>query len=254
MKTALSIAGFDPSGGAGIVADMKVFHYLGTYGLSIATALTAQNTVAVESVQAVGGQFLKKQLNALLRDFRPDSTKIGMVCDEENIGAISAALVRYSLGNIVLDPVLISSSGKRLAKKNVPELLIKKILPLCTVITPNIQEASVLSGISINSVKDMEKAAVVLKKAGPHTVIITGGHLRGIALDTVFSGDKFHYLKARKRTGEYHGTGCMFSAAIAAFLAQGCHSVEAAKKAKEFMEKAFQKTFSTGRGMRLLVI
>jgi hydroxymethylpyrimidine/phosphomethylpyrimidine kinase len=253
MKKALTIAGFDPSGGAGIQADLKVFQALGIYGLSAVAALTAQNTRGVDSVKPVSSQFLKKQLGLLMSDLVPDATKMGMLLTEDNVRVVARIIREYSLRNVVLDPVMISSSGKKLSRRYVPKLLKEKILPFCRVITPNIHEASVLSGLKIRSQKEMEQAAVFLKDGGPETVIITGGHLEGFALDVVYDGS-FHYLTAKKRQGEYHGTGCTFSAAVTAFLAQGCSSLEAAKKAKEFMAKAFQRTIGTGRGMKLFAI
>lgn len=253
MKKALTIAGFDPCGGAGLQADLKVFQMLGVYGLSVVAALTAQNTKGVAAVEAVSRQFLKKQLDVLISDLAPDAAKIGMLLSEENVRVVARIVRKYSLKNLVLDPVMISSSGKKLAQRNVPGLLSEKILPLCQVITPNIHEASVLSGLKINSQKDMEKAAVLLRNAGPETVIITGGHLEGLAVDVLYDGS-FHYLRAKKRQGEYHGTGCTFSAAITAFLARGYSRLEAAKKAKVFMTAAFQKAISTGSGMKLFAI
>ena len=253
MKKALTIAGFDPSGGAGLQADLKVFQILGVYGLSAVAALTAQNTRGVDSVEPVSRQFLKKQLDLLLSDLVPDATKMGMLLTEDNVRVVAHIIRKYSLRNLVLDPVMISSSGKRLAQRNVPKLLREAILPLCKVITPNIHEASILAGLKIRSQEEMKKAAVILKDAGPDMVIITGGHLEGLAIDVMYDGS-FHYLKARKRPGEFHGTGCTFSAAITAFLAQGCASLDAAKKAKEFMAKAFQRTIGTGSGMKLFAI
>lgn len=253
MKKALTIAGFDPSGGAGLQADLKVFQMLGVYGLSAVAALTAQNTKGVESVEPISRRFLKKQLDLLLTDLVPDAAKIGMLLTEDNVGVVAHSIRKYLLRNVVLDPVMISSSGKKLAQRSVPKLLKEKILPLCSIITPNIYEASVLSGLRIRTQEEMKKAAVILKAAGPETVIITGGHLQGLALDVVYNGS-FHYLRARKRPGEFHGTGCRFSAAITAFLAQGCSSLVAAKKAKTLMTEAFQNTLGTGSGMKLFVI
>ena len=253
MKKALTIAGFDPSGGAGLQADLKVFQILGVYGLSAVAALTAQNTKGVDSVEPVSRQFLQKQLDVMMTDLVPDATKIGMLLTEDNVRIVERVIRKYSLRNVVLDPVMISSSGKNLAQRNVPKLLREKILPLCAVITPNIHEASVLCGMKIRSQEDMKKAAVILQAAGPGMVIITGGHLEGLAMDVVYDGS-FHYLRAKKRQGEYHGTGCTFSAAITAFLAQGYSSLYAAKEAKKFMAKAFQRTIGTGRGMKLFVI
>lgn len=253
MKKALTIAGFDPCGGAGLQADLKVFQALGVYGLSAVAALTAQNTQGVDSVEPVSSTFLKRQLDLLLYDLMPDAAKLGMLLTEDNVRVAARIIRKYSLKNLVLDPVMISSSGKKLAQRNVPGLLSEKILPLCQVITPNIHEASVLSGLQIRSRGEMEKAAAILKERGPDTVIITGGHLEGFATDVIYDGS-FHYLRAKKRQGEYHGTGCTFSAAVTAFLARGYSSLEAAKKAKEFMAKAFHEAIRAGSGMKLFAI
>ncbi|MDP2156124.1 MAG: bifunctional hydroxymethylpyrimidine kinase/phosphomethylpyrimidine kinase [Nitrospirota bacterium] len=253
MKKALTIAGFDPTGGAGLQEDLKVFQALGVYGLSAVAALTAQNTRGVKSVEQVNRGFLKKQLDVLLTDLMPDATKMGMLLSEDNVKVAARIIKKYALQNVVLDPVFISSSGKRLAEPGLPALIRKLLLPLCDVITPNMHEASVLSGTKITSHKEMEKAAAILRDAGPGMIIITGGHLDGHALDVIYNGS-FHYLKARKRCGEFHGTGCTFSAAITAFLARGYSGLDAAKNAKEFMAMAFQKAIRPGSGMKLFVI
>lgn len=253
MKKALTIAGFDPTGGAGVQADLKVFHSLGMYGLSVVSSLTAQNTEGVRDIMPVPGRFVKKQLTVLLSDLVPDATKTGMLYSESAIEAVAYIIKKYSLKNIVVDPVLVSSSGKSLVKKNTPFALRKKIFPFCAVITPNIYEASVLSGIDIKTSADMEKAAVCLREYGPENVIITGGHLEDAATDVLYDG-KFHYLKSRKIKGEYHGTGCTFSAALTAMLAKGYSVLDSAKEAKTFINRALKKSFSAGKGMRLFNI
>ena len=253
MKKALTIAGFDPTGGAGVQADLKVFHALGIYGLSVVSSLTAQNTEGVRDIMPVSGRFVKKQLTVLLSDLVPDATKTGMLFSESAIEAVAYVIKKYSLKNIVIDPVLVSSSGKSLVEKNTPFALRKKIFPFCAVITPNIYEASVLSGIDIKTSADMEKAAVCLREYGPENVIITGGHLEDAATDILYDG-KFHYLKNRKIKGEYHGTGCTFSAALTAMLAKGYSVLDSAKEAKKFINRAFRNSFSSGKGMRLFNI
>lgn len=253
MKKALTIAGFDPTGGAGIQADLKVFQALGIYGLSVVSSLTAQNTEGVRDIMPVPGEFVETQLSVLLSDLVPDATKTGMLYSEAAIEAVAYIIKKYSLKNIVVDPVLVSSSGKSLVEKNTPTALRKKIFPLCSVITPNIYEASVLTGIDIKTRADMEKAAACLKGYGPENVIVTGGHLEGAALDVLYDG-KFHYLRSRKVEGEYHGTGCTFSAALTAMLAKGNSVLDSAKEAKKFMNRALKKSFTAGRGMRLFNI
>ena len=251
MRISLTIAGFDPSGGAGIQADLKVFQALGVYGLSAAAALTAQNTCGVAGVQAVESRFLKKQLDVLLADIVPDSTKIGMLLSSDNVAAAATAIRKHGIRNVVLDPVFISSSGKKLSETSVPTALRKKLLPLCRVITPNISEAEVLSGMKITDQASMKRAAEMLKELGPEVVIITGGHSKGAPVDIFFDG-KFHEIKGRRVRGEFHGTGCTFSSAVAAFLALGMSPYDAAKKAKRFIAKALNNAAEAGSGMKVL--
>jgi hydroxymethylpyrimidine/phosphomethylpyrimidine kinase len=250
MHMALTIAGSDPTSGAGVQADLKVFHAFGIYGLSVVTSLTAQNTEEVRYIMPVPGGFVRRQISVLLSDLVPAATKTGMLYSEANIDAVAYCIKKYELKNVVVDPVIISSSGKKLVEKHAPVALKRKIFPFCTLITPNIHEASVLTGIQIKSGADMEKAAVLLRESGPENVIITGGHLEGTALDILYNG-KFHYLRSRKVAGEYHGTGCAFSAAITALLAQGKSVPDAAKSAKKYMNGAFKRSFNAGRGMNL---
>jgi hydroxymethylpyrimidine/phosphomethylpyrimidine kinase len=253
VKKVLTIAGFDPSGGAGIQADLKVFRAFGEYGLSVATALTAQNSKGVNAVMAVDAAFVRKQFMAVLSDLVPDATKIGMLYSAANVRAVSSVVRKYALRNVVLDPVIRSSSGKRLAEENTLEVMRKKLLPLCTVVTPNINEASLLTGIAVRDAKDMEEAAMRLKEYGCGVVIITGGHLEKIAMDLFYDGT-FHYLRSGKISGEFHGTGCAFSSAVAASLAKGKTALDAAKTAKRFMNRSLKRSFGTGAKMRLLDI
>lgn len=253
MANALTIAGFDPSGGAGLQMDLRVFHLLGVYGLSVVSALTAQNSSGVDSVLPVSGSFVKRQLTVLLADMKPDALKTGMLLSEENVRVVSRIIRRYSLRNVVIDPVMVSSSGMALLEKRAPEAVRKELLPLCTLITPNIMEAEVLTGLPVRNRSEMERAALALADCGCKNVIITGGHLEKSALDVVYTGD-FHYLKGRKAEGEYHGTGCFFSAALTALLARGYSVPESAGMAKKFMQKAFRTAFTTGKGMRLFGI
>jgi hydroxymethylpyrimidine/phosphomethylpyrimidine kinase len=250
MITALTIAGFDPSGGAGLQEDLKVFRAFGLHGLSAVAALTAQNTTGVVAVKAVDRHFLRKQLDVLLSDIVPSATKLGMLLSTDNVAVVADICKKYFLQNIVLDPVIVSSSGRPLAERDVPGLIRKKIFPFCAVITPNIYEASVLSGMPIRTEADMAKAAIVLKGFGPGQVIITGGHRTGNAVDLVYDGS-FSYLKGRRAAGEYHGTGCTFSSAVASLLARGDDARTAAHGAKRFMGRSFRKSFSPGKGMRL---
>jgi hydroxymethylpyrimidine/phosphomethylpyrimidine kinase len=253
MKIALTIAGFDPSGGAGIQADLKIFQAMNVYGLSVATAITAQNTRRVSDILPINKQFIRKQLSTLLSDMCPQSVKTGMLFSEETVEIVAGMIRKYSLKNIVTDPVLVSSSGRRLGNRYLPVAMTKKLFPLCTVITPNIYEASVLTGVAVRTKADMEQAAVRLSSFGPQYVIITGGHLRSGAVDLVYDGT-FHILKGRKLRGDFHGTGCAFSAAIAALLAQGAPLLEAARRGKAFMNRALKTSVKPGRGMKVLAM
>lgn len=252
MKTALTIAGSDPTGGAGIQADLKVFHRFGVYGLSAISALTAQNTAGVFAVEAVGNNLLEAQLTTLINDLRPDAVKTGMLLSPENVAAVVKVIRAYDLRNIVIDPVIRSSSGAALIEEKALEVLKKELLPLATVITPNIAEAAVLTGIPIANERTMEAAARTLKQLGPEVVVITGGHLEQDATDLVYDGSAVHRVKGRKLPGEYHGTGCAFSAAVTALLAKGTPVLHAVEAAKEFMRAALANAYTAGRGMRLL--
>jgi hydroxymethylpyrimidine/phosphomethylpyrimidine kinase len=248
MILSLTIAGSDPSGGAGIQQDLKVFRAFGVYGLSVVSSLTAQSSKGVKGIMPVPRAFVDRQLDALLSDMKPAATKTGMIYSTANVAAIASAIKRYSLENVVVDPVILSSTGRCLSEKGVPDAIRKKLLPLCTAVTPNIYEASVLSGIKITTMHDMEEAAIRLADSGARNVIITGGHLEGTATDLVYDG-RFHYLKGKKMSGEFHGTGCTFSAALAAELAKGSGVLNAAMSAKRYLKRMLRKTFSAGKGM-----
>jgi len=253
MKTALTIAGSDPTGGAGLQADLKVFRAFGVHGLSIVSAITAQNTVAVESVLPVEKDFFGRQLQILLSDIRPDAMKVGMLYSEWAVDLIAEVIKEYSLHNLVIDPVTVSSSGKALVADGTLDAIKEKLFPLAKIITPNIYEASVLTGLRIEERKDMEEAAKILKDMGTEVVVITGGHLEAIALDVYYDGE-FHDVESEKVEGEYHGTGCVFSSAITACLAFGYDVRETSVKANEFVWKAIKSAFSIGKGMKILNI
>jgi hydroxymethylpyrimidine/phosphomethylpyrimidine kinase len=252
MKTALTIAGSDPTGGAGLQADLRVFSHFGVYGLSAVSALTAQNTYEVNAIQKVDGRFIEEQLNSLISDIRPDAIKTGMLFSKDAVKAAAKIIKGYDLENLVIDPVAVSSTGASLMENGALDALKKELFPVARVITPNIYEATAISGVNIMNEKDMEKAAVELKKLGTETVIITGGHLEKETLDLIYDGEKFHKIKGKKIKGEYHGTGCAFSAAITACLAKGMSVLTAVKKAKGFIDTAIKNSRDIGKGMRLL--
>ncbi|HTZ18086.1 MAG TPA: bifunctional hydroxymethylpyrimidine kinase/phosphomethylpyrimidine kinase [Dissulfurispiraceae bacterium] len=252
MKTALTIAGSDPTGGAGLQADLKVFSRIGVYGLSVAAALTAQNTRGVDSIMKIDAHFIEAQLTSLLNDMRPNALKTGMIHNKETVSVIARIIRGFDLENLVIDPVTVSSSGKSLLEEDALDLLKNELFPLARVITPNIYEASALSGINVEDERGMEEAAVILQKTGPEAVIITGGHLEKETLDIIYYSGKFYRLGSRKVPGDYHGTGCCFSAAIAAYLAMDLPLITAAERAKAFIDKAIINARSMGKGMKLL--
>jgi hydroxymethylpyrimidine/phosphomethylpyrimidine kinase len=251
MKTALTIAGSDPTGGAGLQADLKVFRAHNVHGLSVVSAVTAQNTEGVDSIFPVDGETFEKQLRILLPDMRPDALKLGLLYGRWTVDIIAEMLQEFSLGNLVVDPVTVSSSGTSLVENGTLDAVRDKLFPPAKVITPNIYEASVLTGVMIEDKNGMEEAAKVLKKMGPEVIVITGGHLKEIALDLYYDGE-FHYVEGEKIRGEYHGTGCAFSAAVAAHLALGHVPLESVRKAKEFVTDAIKRAYHPGRGMGLL--
>lgn len=252
MKTALTIAGSDPTGGAGLQSDLKTFHACGVYGLSAVAALTAQNTTTVSASQPVEPDFLKKQLDTLISDIRPDALKTGMLYSVGAILAVADIVRGFELANFVIDPVTVSSTGASLIETGGLEIMKRKLLPLARVVTPNIYEATALTGISINSPADMEEAARRLRELGPETVIITGGHLENETLDLLYDGTAFHGISGKKLPGEFHGTGCAFSAALTAHLALGSGVRHAAEKAHEFVYRSILHAYSLGSGMKLL--
>ncbi len=251
-KIALTIAGSDPSGGAGLQADLKTFNALGVYGISVPSVLTSQNTGGVEGIYELPADFLSKEMDVLLQDIRPDALKTGMLYSSDSIEVIEEKIRAYSLENLVIDPVTVSSTGVMLIEEGVLDALKRLLFPLASVVTPNTYEAAVLTGIEIKDDKDIKKAAVKLKEAGPAVVIITGGHLHGKAEDLFFDGVDFMTLENERLDGEFHGTGCVFSSAITACLSLGFTPKEAFIKAKDVVWQAMKTAVSPGRGMKIL--
>lgn len=251
MKTALTIAGSDPTGGAGLQADLKVFRAFGIHGCAVVSAITAQSSEGVDSLFPVEKDFIERQLHVLLSDIRPHAVKLGMLYKTTTVEFVAEVFKNYSLNNLVIDPVIISSSGMNLVEDGMLDVLRNALFPLSKVITPNIHEASVLTGIKIEDKKGMEDAGKILKKMGPEVVVITGGHLNETAPDLYYDGE-FHFLEGAKMTGEYHGTGCAFSAAITALLALDHSPLEAVRRAKVFIKNALEGAYRPGRGMAFL--
>jgi len=249
MKRVLTIAGSDSGGGAGIQADLKAITLLGGFGMSAITALTAQNTVGVQGIHEIPGRFVEEQIDSVLSDIGADAVKTGMLANKEIIEVVSKKIKQYRLKKVVVDPVMISKSGAALLRKDAQALLIKKLIPLAWVVTPNLMEASVLAGLKVNSLEGMKKAAQLIYKLGPKHVVVKGGHLKGVAIDLLYDGKDFSEMEGpRFETKNTHGTGCTFASAIATLLARGEPVQEAVRKAKAFVAMAIQSSLSLGKG------
>ena len=243
MKTVLTIAGSDPSGGAGLQSDLSTFSAFKVKGLSAVTALTAQNSARVKSVMPVPGKLLKEQIELLFEEFTIDAAKTGMIGSLENLRVIKRALKAGGVKNLVMDTVLSSTGGKPLLDRAGAKEL-ASLMPLATIVTPNIPEASALTGIKITDMTGMEKAAKALFEMGASNVLVKGGHLGAAPTDLLYDGKAFSYFKGRRIMGPkaaFHGTGCILSAAIAAGLARGKAIEEAVKEAKRFLEKELRQ-------------
>ena len=241
----LTIAGSDSGGGAGIQADLKTFSALGCYGMSVITSLTAQNTIGVTAIHAVPPSFVKEQMDAVLGDIGADAVKIGMLYSDELIKTVSQQLIKHHATNIVMDPVMVAKSGDRLLKDDQTiEAMKEHLMPLATVITPNLPEASTFLKRSIQSPDDMRHAARELARYGSMSVLIKGGHLDDKdSSDLLFisTEERFVLLKGERiTTRNNHGTGCTFSSAIASFLAKGFPLEEGVKLAKDYITGALR--------------
>ena len=250
MYTALTIAGSDSSGGAGIQADIKTMTTNGVYAMSAITALTAQNTTGVTDIMEVTPKFLEEEIDSIFTDIRPDAIKTGMVSSSELIEVIADKLTEYKAENIVVDPVMVATSGARLISEEAIDTLKQRLLPLATVITPNIPEAEVLSEMEIKSEEDMEKAAKVICEKFGCGVLLKGGHQLNDANDLLWQKDAepmwFH--GKRINNPNTHGTGCTLSSAIASNLAKGYDLQTAVKYAKNYISGALAAMLDLGKG------
>jgi len=250
MKVALTIAGSDSSGGAGIQADIKTFQAHGVFGMSVITAVTAQNTQKVYDVQEIRPQLVHDQITCLFEDTPIHAVKIGMVSSIELITVIAAALKEVNPPLVVLDPVMISKSGYRLLKPDAQEALVQHLFPLAEVVTPNIYEAEALVGKKIRTLDEMKAAAEAILKLSAKKVVVKGGHLgNAVATDILYDGNRFMELQSsRIDTRNTHGTGCTFSSAIAANLALGKDFFSAVTLAKTYITGAIRHSLSIGKG------
>ena len=251
MKRTLTIAGSDTCGGAGIQADLKTFSAHGTYGMSVITAVTVQNTQGVFGCQDIDPDIIAGQIDAIFTDIdHVDAVKVGMVSKIETINAIADKLEQYKPHNVVIDPVMISKSGFDLLKPEAKDALISRLIPLATVLTPNLPEAEVITGMKIDNLSSMKEAGEKIYAMGAKNVFVKGGHLSDDATDILFDGKNIITLPGKRfNTKNTHGTGCTISSAIAANLAKGLSVEEAVKEAKRYITVAIEHSFSIGKGV-----
>jgi hydroxymethylpyrimidine/phosphomethylpyrimidine kinase len=249
IARALTIAGSDSGGGAGIQADLKTFAALGVYGVSAITALTAQNTVGVQAIVELEPEFVSQQIQSVVSDIGVDAVKCGMLANAAIIARVARDLSLLGLRRVVVDPVMVAKSGDRLLRSDAIDALVTKLFPLALVVTPNLEEAAVLVGHPVNNPGEMKQAAMRIKGLGPRYVIIKGGHLAENPLDLLYDGDTFReFAAARINTPHTHGTGCTFAAAIAAGLAKGLAVEPAVREAKAYIAGAIQHGLPLGKG------
>jgi hydroxymethylpyrimidine/phosphomethylpyrimidine kinase len=251
IPRALTIAGSDSGGGAGIQADLKTFTAFNVYGMSVITSITAQNTKSVMGISDTSPDFVELQIDAVVGDIGVDAVKTGMLSNERIVLSVAKKIKQYGLEKLVVDPVMRAKGGDSLLKKEAEIALKEGLLPLAYIVTPNIHEADLLSGLRIRSVEDMELAAKKIRTLGPKNVLVKGGHLDSTqeAIDVLFDGNEFHKYRApRIDTKNTHGTGCTYSAAICAGIAKGFHILDAVEDAKEYVTQAIRNSFNLGEG------
>jgi len=249
MKKALSIAGSDCSGGAGIQADLKTFSAHGVFGMTAITSIVAENTVRVVEYDDVRPDLIEKQIDAVFEDIPPDAVKIGMLSCDITMTAVAKKLKEWKPRNIVLDPVMYAKNGCALMEPSAISSLISEVVPLADLITPNIPEAERISGIQIKTQEDMKQAARLIRAMGCRGVVVKGGHIEGDATDILFDGESFfEYPASRINTKHTHGTGCTFSSAIASNLALGFAMPKAVERAKAYINTAIANAPEIGKG------
>lgn len=249
MKTALTIAGSDSSGGAGIQADIKTMTVNGVYAMSVITALTAQNTTGVRSVMNVTPEFLEEQMDCVFTDIRPDAVKIGMLPSAELMRAVAGKLREYGAVRIVVDPVMVATSGSRLMEEDAVQVMKEELFPLADVITPNLPEAEVLSGRTIVTEQEMEDAAAWIGQTCRTAVLLKGGHQRNDANDLLYRDGSLRWFRGKRiMNPNTHGTGCTLSSAIVANLAKGFSLEESVERAKEYLSGALADQLDLGKG------
>ena len=249
VPRALTIAGSDSGGGAGIQADLKTFAALGVYGTSALTAITAQNTVGVTAIHEIPTAVIEAEIEAVITDIGADAVKTGMLSSAAIVETVAREMERHSVRNLVVDPVMVAKSGDSLLQNDAVEAVRTRLVPLAAVVTPNLPEAETLTGMAISSLGDMRRAAEAVIAMGARSVVVKGGHLEGPATDLFYDGSKFHeFTTERIETVNTHGTGCTFASAVAAGLARGLGVVDAVALAKEYVTEAIRTSFAIGQG------
>jgi hydroxymethylpyrimidine/phosphomethylpyrimidine kinase len=249
VKLALTIAGSDSSGGAGIQADLKVFADLGVYGLSVVTAVTAQNSLGVQKINKVPQRIVAAQIDSVVRDMGVDACKIGMLFSEEIVSRVAERIVRREIPNVVLDPVIFAKDGSRLLLARAVQRMRQELIPKCLIVTPNLVEAAELAKIQVTDLDSVKEAAKRIHDFGPNYVLIKGGHLDGEPVDMLYDGSQFvEYRSERVEGPTMHGTGCVFSAAITARLARGDSVQDSIKFAKDYIVASIKKSVKLGKG------
>ncbi|MFA4015109.1 MAG: hypothetical protein RUDDFDWM_000182 [Candidatus Fervidibacterota bacterium] len=251
LPCALTIAGSDSCGGAGIQADLKTFTALGVYGACVVTALTAQNTLGISAIHKVPPDFVAAQIDSVASDLKINATKVGMLFDADIIEVVATKVKQYGLQPLIVDPVMVAGTGARLLMEEAIRAFKHLLIPLTTILTPNAFEAEALTGIKVSSLADAKKAAIKLHQLGASTVVIKGGHIESDdAVDLVYDGAQFVELHSRRIVkGKLHGAGCVFSAAITANLAKGMDQIEAIRKAKRFVRHSIKASQPIGKGL-----
>ncbi|PED07329.1 bifunctional hydroxymethylpyrimidine kinase/phosphomethylpyrimidine kinase [Bacillus pseudomycoides] len=252
VNKALTIAGSDSGGGAGIQADLKTFQELGVYGMTAITAITAQNTLGVQGVYPVTLEGIQEQLNSIGADLTPDAVKLGMLFSSEIIKVVAENIKKFGWNNIVLDPVMIAKGGASLLQQEAVQALKEHLLPIATVVTPNVPEAEVLTGMEIHNIQDSKEAAKELHRLGAKYVLMKGGHADyqgNEVIDFLFDGEQFiEYKSERIDSKQTHGSGCTFASAVTAGLANGYPIEEAVREAKKFISIAIEQQLNIGSG------
>ncbi|MHB1133389.1 MAG: bifunctional hydroxymethylpyrimidine kinase/phosphomethylpyrimidine kinase [Chloroflexota bacterium] len=249
MKIALTIAGSDSGGGAGIQADLKTFAALGVYGMSALTAITAQNTVGVAAVHELPPDFVGAQIDAVMTDIGCQAAKTGMLANAAIIKVVAAKVREHRIPNLVVDPVMVAKSGDTLLRRDAVAALKELLLPLAYVVTPNVPEAEEIVGWHIESEDEFRRAAAAIQAMGPRYVVVKGGHRPGEPIDLLYDGREYREFSAPRLPGRNtHGTGCTFAAAIAALLARGLPALEAVAGAKVYLTRAIEQSFAIGQG------